>query len=76
MYAHTHSVYNGAELVLQIVLPRTLCPGVLCRAAQRRRTRFDVRASDICARACGTGRMGVVCLGYVVSRAVSVIVQA
>ena len=68
VYAQTYLSFTGSELASQIVLPRALCPGVLCRAAQHRRARLNVCASDICARACGTGRMGVVCLGYVAQR--------
>ncbi|RPD60141.1 hypothetical protein L227DRAFT_107980 [Lentinus tigrinus ALCF2SS1-6] len=51
-----------------IFLPRAVCLGVLRRAAQHRRARFNVRASDLRACACGIGGMGVVCLGYAVSR--------
>ncbi len=50
---------------MQFVLPRALRARLLCSPAEHRRSRFDLRASNIRPSACSLGCMGMVCVGYV-----------
>ena len=52
-----------STILYQFFLPRSLCPRILCSAAEYRCTRVDIRSSHLRQSARRSRGVGMVCMG-------------